>query len=108
MLPAIYFEDEPRLGAEKIDDKRPERMLVSEAKSVELLTAQVRPQTDFGHGRSLAELTSATRSHGRSLRLVAWVARRHHRSCVGTPLPSALTRCRPPPQVGRGINRPRW
>jgi hypothetical protein len=54
MLPAVYFDDEPRLGAEKIDDIRSERVLASEAKFVELLTTQVRLQADFHHGRCLA------------------------------------------------------
>jgi len=90
VLAPVDFDDQPRLGTEKIDDVSADRLLAAKAKSVELVASKPRPKSNFGIRWRLAQTSSGRQNHGL---MFAFRASRHY------PPPY------PPPRGGRGIGR---
>ena len=67
MLPAIDLDDQLRLRTEEVDDIGTDRLLATEPGSVDLLAAQMGPQSPFGIGGVGAEMPGERGGHSQML-----------------------------------------
>ncbi len=63
MLTAIDFDNRPPIRAQKIDNIRTKRHLLSETGTIKLLSTQFFPERFFSLGAILTQLSSVQRTH---------------------------------------------
>jgi hypothetical protein len=97
VVAAISLHDEPRFGAQEVNDERADRCLTSELSAIELATTQLPPEDLFRGCGSAAQRTSTKRPSAKKL---------VHRSGVDASVPSVaqirLGTTRSPSPSGRG------